>query len=172
MKLKISDLPIGIRHISPLHYSKIVVKSQAWDVEKFVCTDITKSLLHKMVNTCMLDDGIGLAAPQIGVFKRLFIVRDMNDDRKWLDTFTTYFNPSFQALTSDKAVDMEGCLSVPGGAVNVARYTSIQATWWEMNEAEKLEKQTVLLADMPARVFQHELDHLNGISIVQRKVAV
>lgn len=168
MKLKISDVPIGTRHVSPLHYSKIAVKSQPYDVEKFFLNDGNKTFLWKMVTTCLLDDGIGLAAPQIGMFKRMFIIRDMAQDNQPLDSFTAYFNPSFKALTSDKVTDTEGCLSVPEGGFSVARYQTIQATWWELDDSGKLQKQECLLDNYQARVFQHEFDHLNGVSIVQR----
>lgn len=171
MKLEITSVPEGTRHVSPLHYSKIGVKCQAYDIEKFVLNDSVKSLLWKMTKTCLLDDGIGLAAPQIGVFKRLFLIRDMDANGVPLESFTAYFNPSFKALTSDKVEDLEGCLSVPGGCYTVARYLNIQATWWELDN-DKLVKRECLLSGYQARVFQHEFDHLNGVSIVQRGTKV
>lgn len=168
MKLKISDIPEGVRHISPLNHKKIVVKTQAYDVEKFVLGDVGQALLHKMIVTCLLDDGVGLAAPQIGTFRRLFIIRDMDASRTLLNTFTLYFNPSFKALSNEKETDIEGCLSVPEGRFQVPRYVNIQATWWEPNAEGKLEKRESLMHGYEARVFQHELDHLNGVSIALR----
>jgi peptide deformylase len=168
MKLLLNDVPVSTRHITPLHYSKIAVKSQAYDLNKPVAAEATQNLLYKMVATCLLDDGIGLAAPQIGVFKRLFVIRDMDEDDKPLETFGAYFNPSFKALSDNKETGLEGCLSVPGGAFEVARYTDIEATWYEPGEAGKLLQKTATLHGFRARVFLHELDHLQGISIVQR----
>ena len=168
MKLKIHDIPTGTRHISPLNHKKIAVKAQAYDVEKFVLGEVGQALLHKMIVTCLLDDGIGLAAPQIGTFRRLFIIRDMDAFKEPLATFTPYFNPSFKAVSNDKETATEGCLSVPEGQFQVPRYVDIQATWWEPNAEGKLEKHESLLHGYEARVFQHELDHLNGVSIVQR----
>lgn len=168
MKLQISNVPIGVRHISPLHHSKIVVKSLPWDVAKFSLTEINQSILWKMITTCLLDDGIGIAAPQVGLFKRMFIIRDLDDHGQPLETFTAYFNPSFTSLAKDKVEAPEGCLSVPGSAYSVPRYTDILATWWELTDAGTLEKKQSIMTGYLARVFQHENDHLNGVSIVKR----
>lgn len=170
MKLNINEAVIGGRMLDVLPYTKIVVKSSDYEglassgPQTFVPP--TK-LLWQMVTACLTDDGIGLAAPQVGVFKRLFIIRDFTD-AGILDTFSTYFNPRWTATReAGKSTENEGCLSVPGKAYRVERWNTIDAEWWDWDDlggapVHRAERFTGHMA----RVFQHEFQHLNAISIV------
>lgn len=163
MKLNIKEAPVGGKYIAPLHYSKIAIRSPAY--ESLVWPS---HLLHQMMATCLTDDGIGLAAPQIGMFKRIFIIRDFEDLGKLKDTFSVYINPTWTAVKEDgKSTSVEGCLSVPGRCYEVERWNTIEATWLDWDDvsgAPKMVKETI--TGYRARVFQHEFQHLNGTSIV------
>lgn len=148
----------------PWHHTKIKLKSAPWDVASFTMTPVIKDLLHRMVKTCLLDAGVGLASAQIGVFKKLFIIQETEEDGRVF--FRAYFNPSFTTISKDKEDDIEGCLSVPEGTYKVSRYTNILAKWWEWNEdAQKLEAHEKNLTGFQARVFQHEFQHTQGMTI-------
>lgn len=162
MNLRISDMPIDTRHLPILHYSKIKMKSLP------VTGSVPEPTLWKMINACLNDDGIGLAAPQIGIFSRVFVIRDRNENGELLDTFEIYINPSFTSNSPDKEAGQEACLSVPGGSKTVRRFTDITAKWFEKTLSGKLEEKTAVMTGFKARVFQHELDHLNAVSIVER----
>ena len=108
------------------------------------------------------NDGAGLAAPQIGVFKRLVIFGfDTNDRYPEADSvpFTVLINPIITPLSDEKENGWEGCLSVPGLRGVVPRYTHIKYEGYD-TEGKKIERE---VEDFHARVVQHECDHLDGI---------
>jgi len=105
-------------------------------------------------------NGIGLAAPQIGISLRLIIVR--RDD--WIYEF---INPVI-SWTQGLASDYEGCLSLPGEIWQVERSREIVIEG--INSTGK--EQSVLARGLTARVFQHEVDHLNGILINSKGVLI
>jgi peptide deformylase len=110
-----------------------------------------------------VNGGIGLAAPQIGIFKRVFLAEETPK------VFRAYINPSFVPVEgSAKAVGQEACLSVPGKVLRVARFVDIIARWTEITEDGTQLACEQLLSGLPAKVFQHELDHLDGISILEK----
>lgn len=119
--------------------------------------------LWRMVRTCMVEGGIGLAAPQIGVFRRMFILSESPG------IFRAYFNPSVVAVSESKPFEVEGCLSVPGKRIEVSRPESIWACWVEIDETgTKFVGRYEFLEGLKARAFQHETEHLNGISILDK----
>lgn len=103
--------------------------------------------------------GVGLAAPQIGVNKRLIVVSLMNtyDD----ETYRTIamFNPVIIEHGSDTCIDTEWCLSVPGETGDVKRWRTIRITFLDI----EWRKQILALENLAARIVQHEIDHLDGI---------
>jgi peptide deformylase len=122
-----------------------------------------QELIWKMIRACVADGGIGLAAPQIGVFKRVFVAEETPG------VFRAYINPSFTVIPgSTKDVQPEGCLSVPGKTIPVSRFVDIVASWTEITHEGAFENHKEVFIGFPGRVFQHELDHLNSISILDR----
>jgi len=104
--------------------------------------------------TMKLYNGLGLAANQCGVFERMFV---MQHDGKIL----TCINPKI-IDESDEAQDVkEGCLSFPGMFLNLKRSSWITAQWTDENGTEY----EAMMEGVPAVVFQHELDHLNGVKM-------
>lgn len=101
--------------------------------------------------------GCGLAAPQVGVSKRLFV---MDVDSK----VYRCFNPKVVDSSTETSVDLEGCLSLPGVVLEIERAKEVTAMW----HTSKGEVITERLSGLAARCFQHELDHLNGITIIER----
>jgi peptide deformylase len=90
--------------------------------------------------------------------------------REDADHFRVYLHPRYSVDASSKQeTQVEGCLSVPGKRVPVSRATVILAEWLEFNPEGKLVARTELLEGLKARVFQHEHDHLQGISILNRQ---
>ena len=113
-------------------------------------------LAKRLKMTMKLYNGLGLAANQCGVFERMFV---MQHEGKVL----TCINPKI-IDESDEAQDIkEGCLSFPGMFLNLKRSKWITAQWTdeEGNEYEGM------MEGVPAVVFQHELDHLNGIKMTE-----
>lgn len=112
--------------------------------------------------TTLVSSGLGLAAPQIGIFKQAFIVKTSM-------VKLTAINPSYQAPDdSIEKATKEGCFSSPGITFRVAkRHMKINAQWWELDGNKPLVFKKAVLEGLAAVVFQHEYDHLRGMCIAE-----
>ncbi len=110
--------------------------------------------------------GVGLAAPQIGINKRVIIIKQQND-------LLTMMNPSYRVMEHSKSVaDVEGCLSFPGTFVRVFRENSIfvdYITYKKFKDGTEARNEVIYqhLSGLEARIFQHEMEHLEGICQVK-----
>ena len=167
MHIRISELNPETKTPQIILFNKIKTKSLAWSTNKSANVSEARALLEKMVKACLGDDGVGLAAPQINIFKQLFIIREMDTDNKPLESFIGYFNPEWKAVSEyGKETGIEGCLSVPGLPFEVARWKTIDATWWELQEDGSFVERKERFTGYKARIFQHENAHLRARSIV------
>ncbi len=107
--------------------------------------------------------GVGMAAPQVGVHRRFFVMTPLKKNREKDIWFC--FSPKITRSGNQIAEENEGCLSYPGRFEPVPRYRVIDVMYFDENK--KLVEKT--LKGWPARVFQHELDHLNGVICVKKK---
>lgn len=114
-------------------------------------------LIKLMRDTMKKYNGIGLAAPQVGVAKRLFVMGDH-----------VFINPKIVRFLGKKYVTDEGCLSIPGQDFMVKRSAEIILTY--RNRAWK--SKTIRLSGLQAQCVQHEIDHLNGILCNSRHVEI
>lgn len=121
-----------------------------------------QEMIKKMREAIKKESGIGLSANQLGSDWRLFIAQIPSDEGK--PKFYAIFNPNIVKLSKDKTALEEGCLSVPGLWGLVERPEQITITGFEKNGKKIKIKAWGLLA----RVFQHEIDHLNGILFIDR----
>ncbi|MHC6179558.1 peptide deformylase [Clostridium sp. JNZ X4-2] len=121
-----------------------------------VINDRIITLLKDMEETLYAEDGIGLAAPQVGVLKRVIVV-DIGEG------IFKLVNPEI-IYTEGSYTDREGCLSIPGtqGEVKRPRKVKVKAI------NEKGEEVIIEAEDLLARAFCHEIDHLNGILFVDK----
>lgn len=118
-------------------------------------------LLDDMADTMNFENrGIGLAAPQVGVLRRMFVV-DVGDEHGLIE----FINPEILE-TSGSAVDNEGCLSVPGKGCAVERPTNVKVKALDRNGEEFVLEAEGLLA----RCICHEYDHLDGILFIDKAV--
>lgn len=102
--------------------------------------------------------GVGLAAPQVGINKRLLVYNQSGDKKKWLDEIVMV-NPQIVEFSEAKDVDIEGCLSFPDmdGDVERSKWIKVEA----MNlKGKKIKRK---FTGWEARIFQHEYDHLQGV---------
>ncbi len=118
------------------------------------------SLAADMVETMYAASGIGLAAPQVGVSRRLIVVDPGKEEKSGL---ITLINPVVVSGEGHNAID-EGCLSVPDFTAEVPRYAEILVKGVTLDEREVELNVDGLLAI----VLQHEIDHLNGILFIDR----
>jgi peptide deformylase len=112
------------------------------------------------------DDALGLAAPQIGINKRIIIFRNKNfDDPDWTKDEKDYevlINPRISQARGEMIAGSEGCLSCPEIRVEIFRYPEIKVRAYDIN-GEKINKR---YTDFLARIVQHEMDHLEGKLII------
>jgi peptide deformylase len=134
---------------------------EAEPVTEFGTADLL-ALLEDMRDTMRANDGVGLAAPQIGVNLRV-VVFEVESNPRYPDAEpvpqTVLINPVLTALGEETEEDWEGCLSIPGMRGKVPRYTNIR--YQGRDEFGKVIDRTV--TGFHARVVQHECDHLDGI---------
>lgn len=127
----------------------------------------TLTLIDDMKFTVDKVNGVGLAAPQVFHSKRIFIIASKPSDRypsAPLMEPEAIVNPVIRKMSESKIKDWEGCLSIPGIRGYVPRSESIEVEY--MNEKGELVQKT--FNGFLARVFQHELDHLEGIVFLDR----
>lgn len=147
------------------------------DRETLLSADVQK-LIEEMIPTMYGDDGIGLAAPQVGRNIRVCIIGkeavgmlEHPSDALIKSKATkdmVLINPVIELLSKKTAWDNEGCLSVPKKYGRVRRYIEIKVTAWD----EKGNPLEFIAKKFFARVIQHEVDHLDGILFIDRAMDV
>jgi len=129
--------------------------------------DEIKNLIADMKETLASADGCGLAAPQVGINKRVLIVDGdvVADVYDYLKGFKrTMINPVVTSESDDKCDYSEGCLSVPGIYAEVRRPSRITVEYFN----ENFEKVTEEFDKFACRMVQHELDHLDGVLFIDK----
>lgn len=131
------------------------------DVSNLQATDIIR-LIQDLHDTMIAKGGVGIAAPQIGVNKRVIIFGFDKSERYPNEKAvpkTTLINPQYKPLNDEKELGWEGCLSVPKMRGLVPRYTAIR--YWGTDEnGNHVEREA---HHFHARVVQHEIDHVDGV---------
>jgi len=112
----------------------------------------------QMLEILKQEKGVGVAGPQIGLMKRIFVVHIEGDEER------IFINPSILETSQETIKYEEGCLSVPGLYADVVRSESIKLQAWN----EKGKPFTMETNGLLARVIQHEYDHLEGILFLDR----
>ncbi len=128
-------------------------------------TSVSSDFVTKMSETMYVEDGVGLAAPQIGISERVFLY-DVGEK------LNVVINPEILEKSTEEEIGEEGCLSFPEIFDKVPRSVSIRVRYFDQHGEEYVKK----LEGYEARVFQHEFDHLNGklfidyLTVVRRRM--
>ena len=124
--------------------------------------DSIRQLAKNMLITMYSAKGIGLAAPQVGVQKRILVI-DLNFEDPDAPP-NVFINPEIISSSASLDTYEEGCLSIPGVYLNVLRPSSIKLSYRdEMGRPKKMNAEGLM-----ARCIQHEIDHLNGVLFVDK----
>jgi peptide deformylase len=119
-----------------------------------------EKLAAAMLDVMRCEEGVGLAASQIGVLSRVMVWRDPEHE----DTEYVFVNPEIVARSEERTTAPEGCLSVPGCTVEVERHDRVTVAAQDLTGAPlELEAEGIV-----ARIMQHEVDHLEGRIILDR----
>ncbi|WP_204151064.1 peptide deformylase [Leptolyngbya sp. CCY15150] len=124
--------------------------------------DSVRQLIKEMLQTMYSEDGIGLAAPQVGVHKQLIVVDC--DPENAASPPLVLINPVIKSSSPETCAYEEGCLSIPGVYLGVTRPEVIEVAYKDENGRPQRLKAKGLLS----RAIQHEIDHLNGVMFVDR----
>jgi len=138
-------------------------KLRAPDEEVSVFDDELKRIVKEMFLVMYASKGVGLAAPQVGINKRIMVFNPEGDKKKWLKE-VSLINPKIVAESDGTDVDVEACLSFPDMQGKVRRHKWIKVEAQDL-KGKKIKKK---YDGWEARVFQHEYDHLDGTVYIDR----
>lgn len=136
-------------------YPDPVLKRKAEKVDKI--TPKIKELIFNMKETLHQAQGVGLAAPQIGILERIIVVQTESGPQ-------TFINPEITRKSRETETGEEGCLCLPGSYLKIKRAKKVEITALDINSNKIELKAEGLLA----RIFQHEIDHLDGVLILDK----
>lgn len=128
-------------------------------------TDEIRTLLNDMLETMYADKGVGLAAPQVGIKKRIIVIDDKVSENGTPGPNPRFLiNPEIIKKSEEMINFTEGCLSVPGQSAEVKRHKAVTVKYLDrMGHEQLLEAEDYL-----AVIIQHETDHLDGILYIDR----
>ena len=150
-------MTVDVARLRILHYPAAPLRAVAEPIETI--DDTVAAVAARMLDLMREADGAGLAAPQVGLSWRMFVTKA--DDRR---PDLVYVNPALGGLDAELAVCEEGCLSLPGITAEVRRHASATMTALDLQGSEFTLRDDGLVA----RVWQHEVDHLNGVLIIDK----
>jgi peptide deformylase len=154
-KKKLKNPPLQLHYLGDR-----VLRQPAKRITKI--DDEIRQLIREMLQTMYSNDGIGLAAPQVGVHKQLIVI-DCEPDNP-ANPPLVLINPTIKQFSQDVCMAQEGCLSIPGVYMDVKRPTVVEVAYKDENGRP----QTLKATDLLGRCIQHEMDHLNGVVFVDR----
>ena len=144
-------------------YPHKILAQRAEKVEKV--DDEMRKFLDDMLETMYHDKGVGLAAPQVGVSKRVIVIDDKVTEEGERGPHPLYMvNPEIIEKSEEMILFNEGCLSVPGQSAEVERHFRVKVKYLDYNGKE----QVLEAEDYLAVIIQHETDHLDGILYIDR----
>lgn len=135
-----------------------ILRKKSVDIDFADLSFDLKKLSEDMIETMQKEKGVGLAAPQIGKNIRMIVIAPENKP-------IVMINPRISFTSKQTEVQNEGCLSLPGVDIKVERPKKIRYTYRDLNGNKIKGKAKGLFA----RVVQHEIDHLDGVLIVDKK---
>lgn len=141
-----------------------ILKRRAQEVTDFTDPALP-ALVNDMIDTMVAAKGVGLAAPQVSVSKRIVIFFVPGERNQGVEIpLTVMVNPVLVPVGDDKEEGWEACLSVPGLTGRVPRWTGLKYSYQDL-KGQRHEREA---RDFHARVVQHEYDHLDGVLYPQR----
>ncbi len=145
-----------------IKYGSSTLRKKAFDIDK---GDNFSEIAANMTDTLKKADGIGLAGPQVGILKDIFIIdtSPLKDDG--IETIEkVFYNPVILHLGDEDVNFKEGCLSIPGINEEVRRPEKIEVRYRD----ENFDWREEVFDGIIARIFQHEFDHLQGILFIDK----
>ena len=136
-------------------YGDPILNKKAEEVKEV--TPEIKELIFNMKETMQKNQGIGLAAPQVGILKRIIVIQTEQGLKEFI-------NPKIIKKSKETEVGEEGCLSFPGLFLKIKRAKEVEVVVLG-KEGKEIQ---IKVPGLPVRIFQHEIDHLDGILFIDR----
>lgn len=151
-----------------VHVPEQVLRKKARPVTKF--DEKLHTLIDDMVETMRDAPGVGLAAPQVALSERVIVVEYDEDDEVEDSPKKLYavVNPEITRASQETEMGVEGCLSIPGLVGEVERFEAVTVK----GQNKHGQPVTIKAKGWLARIFQHEIDHLNGVLFTDRATRV
>ncbi|MEW6357891.1 MAG: peptide deformylase [Planctomycetota bacterium] len=156
----------SIEELHLIHYPDPRLRGVAKTVEEI--TDEIRAIADRMIDVMHEARGVGLAAPQVGLDIRLIVLKSLNGDLAETPdgdapTGVAFVNP---VIVSRKGFlsDEEGCLSLPDIRAKIRRSEQVTVRAWDLDGQERL----LSASGVVARAWQHEIDHLDGLLIIDK----
>lgn len=148
-----------------IKYPDPILRKKAAEVKEI--TEDIKTLAFEMMENVDKNQGIGLAAPQVGESKRIIVVYRISD-RSQRTNLTikpeVFINPKIIKKSRETEIEEEGCLSFPEVFLKIKRAKEVEVESLDLDG----KKIRIKAKGLPARIFQHEIDHLNGVLFIDR----
>jgi len=148
-----------------IKYPNLILRKKCEEVKEV--TEEIRNLGLDMIESMTESQGIGLAAPQVGELKRIIavhLVKERSSEVKVEVEPRVFINPKIVKKSKEDKLEEEGCLSFPGLWLKIKRAKEVEVE--ALNE--KGEKIHLKAQGLPARILQHEIDHLDGILFIDR----
>jgi len=139
-------------------YPDPILRQESLEIKDPTSPEIQQLVLD-MIKTLRANEGLGLAAPQIGKSLQLCVIEIEHE-------IFTLINPKIKKLSGDEIVSEEGCLSFPGKFLPVKRFDKIKVSAIDSNG----KKQIIRARGLLSRAIQHEVDHLHGYLFIDRAI--
>ena len=155
----------SVMYVCELGKDDVVLRTPSVDMTEMELKSVPlKTLIKKMMWTVQdpSQDGVGIAAPQVGVNKRVICVQRLDKDG---EPFECYLNIHIDRLYGEQVSGYEGCLSVPPYRGLVSRYDSVAVSYLRPGKKKVVHEN---IGGYTARIFQHEIDHLDAVLYVDR----
>ena len=135
----------------------LILRKKSQKVIDFNARETKKTIQDLKDTLIACKEGLGLAAPQIGINLRIFALDIKNE-------ILIFINPEITHFSSKKSLEEEGCLSVPGITGKIKRANKVVMKYYDENG----KKHKIKAKGIIAQAFQHEIDHLNGILYIDK----
>ena len=143
-----------------VHYPDIFLREPTREINIPISPE-DQVIIDEMIDTMYKNNGIGLAANQVGYARRMFVMDTSNEK----NSPKVFINPDIEKRAKEKITEEEGCLSCPNQFADVRRPLYVGLTWI----CRHGKKQYKTFYHLPARVVQHEMDHLDGKLCIDEK---
>lgn len=147
-----------------------ILEEECYEVDIKNISRDTLEIIEDLKATLEFGTGLGIAAPQIGINKRIIVIGAKKENIKYNDSeeipITAMINPTWKKLSDETDIQFEGCMSIPIIRGKVERYKRIELTYYD----EKGNKVTKQVKGFFARLIQHECDHLDGVNFIEKVV--